>query len=77
MADVPAVPVRQPDTHSCPGKCGCQVPVHHFACLSCWMRLPYALRQPINTHYRRDQAAHAEAMAAASRWYATHRGITT
>jgi len=56
-------------THDCPGGCGRPVPRHRFACRSCWHRLPIDLRCPITANYRRDLAAHAQAMTAARRWY--------
>lgn len=45
------------------------MPYRHFACQSCWYRLPYMLRQPITQNYRRDFAAHAAAMQEARDWY--------
>jgi len=56
-------------THSCPGGCGRQVAHQRYACPSCWGRLPADLRRPITATYRRDQAAHGQAMADARRWY--------
>jgi hypothetical protein len=64
-----------PSTHDCPGRCGRQVAHHLYACLACWRRLPYALRQPINATYQRDAAGHAAAMAAAGHWYSRHVGV--
>jgi hypothetical protein len=74
-----AVPTtgRPVDTHSCPGGCRRQVPVHHDVCPACWNRLPYRLRQPIAQYRGRDAAAHQAAMTAASRWYRTHPEVTT
>ncbi|WP_367128276.1 hypothetical protein [Saccharothrix sp. HUAS TT1] len=57
-------------THDCPGGCGQQVGHRHFACSSCWFRLPAPLRRAIRQHYAAGRVqAHAEAMAAAHRWY--------
>lgn len=60
-------------THACPGGCGRQVPGHHFACHTDWLRLPFELRKPISANYRRDPTAHFEAMTAAMAWYSANR----
>lgn len=55
--------------HQCPGGCGAHVPHHHFACPTCWARLPIDLQTPITDNYRHDLTAHAAAMAEARQWY--------
>jgi len=56
-------------THACPGQCGRQVFTHQFACRADWFRLPLDLRRAITDNYRRDRAAHLEAMSDAIEWY--------
>lgn len=34
-------------THTCPGRCGRQVPPAFYACRTCWFRLPSELRSAI------------------------------
>ncbi|GAB3437372.1 hypothetical protein [Actinophytocola sediminis] len=62
-------------THACPAGCGRLVPDNQFACRADWLRLPFALRQPISATYRRDPAAHAQAMQTARAWYREHPSI--
>lgn len=57
-------------THDCPGGCGRPVPQHHFACRPDWYRLPAELQLAIKANYRRDPAAHMQAMADSIAWYA-------
>lgn len=56
-------------THACPGNCGAQVFTHQFACRTDWYRLPLEIRRDITSNYRRDRAAHLEAMGDAMQWY--------
>lgn len=59
-------------THSCPGRCGTQVPYRLFACPTDWGRLPRPLRDAILATAKRrrtDPSAHRSAMLAASTWY--------
>ncbi len=63
------------DTHTCPCGCERQVPRYHLACKPGWYRLPKDLRDPITTTYRRDPAAHRQAMADALRWYRTNPAV--
>jgi hypothetical protein len=62
---------RQPP-HRCPCRCGQPVPYHRFSCPASWGRLPRDYRIAIAQAYRRDPVAHAEAMAAARRWFEQH-----
>lgn len=59
-------------THACPGGCGAQIPRHKLSCRTDWYRLPKALRDRINDAYRRDRAAHRQALVEAVEWYAEH-----
>jgi len=56
-------------THACPGGCGRHVFTHMFACRADWYRLPLDIRRGITGNYRRDRAAHLEAMGDAMTWY--------
>lgn len=59
--------------HPCPGGCGAAVPRTKLSCRACWYRLPKPLRDDIEDAYRLrfygGGLAHAQALAAASRWY--------
>lgn len=57
--------------HTCPGRCGTQVPHHHLACRPCWFRLPQPMRDTIKSTsgYRRSKAAHRRALQDAIQWY--------
>lgn len=56
-------------THACPANCGHQVFENQFACRTDWYRLPLEIRRGITGNYRRDPAAHIEAMGDAIEWY--------
>ncbi|HZD14958.1 MAG TPA: hypothetical protein VE196_07485, partial [Pseudonocardiaceae bacterium] len=56
-------------THDCPGGCGRPVARHHYACRSCWYRLPAPLRRAITSSYGREPGAHGAAIRRANRWY--------
>ena len=61
--------------HPCPyPECPASVPQHQFACRAHWYLLPRRLRDDISLSYRRDAAAHAEAMADAVTFYVEHAG---
>lgn len=64
---------RPSTTHSCPGKCGRQVPNALFACSACWGRLPHELQAPITDNHLVNPPAHLAAMTAACDWYRTNR----
>lgn len=55
--------------HACPGNCNTRVPPRHVACRPCWWRLPAEIRKDITATYRRDMAAHRQALQAAIQWY--------
>lgn len=56
------------DTHSCPGRCGRQVPNRLFACGPHWYRLPRDMQRGI-TGNRRGTDAHWQAIADAMDWH--------
>lgn len=68
---VPSSPARAAADNSrrCPGGCNNRIPLNLFVCDTDWLRLPFALQQPIQASYRRDQAAYDKACTSARAWY--------
>lgn len=63
--------------HRCPGGCGRDVRREHFACPTCWRRLPFDLARRIRAHYGRDAVEHSRAMGDARYWFRSHMGVRT
>lgn len=59
-------------THDCPGGCGQQVRYAHFACKSCWFRLPEPLRQAIRDSFKRRTTRRSVALYDAMEWFRAH-----
>lgn len=61
-------------SHTCPAKgCTRKVTYDQLACPTHWRKLPWRLRTDLSRAWRdNDIDAHAEALAAATTWYATH-----
>jgi hypothetical protein len=55
----------------CPG-CTTRIPLAQFVCGHCWDRLPYAMRQGLQTTRGRDERGHLAATTAARHWLAEH-----
>ncbi|QFU87847.1 hypothetical protein [Amycolatopsis sp. YIM 10] len=67
------MPRRAHPTHACPCGCGARIAFTRYCCAAGWRRLPVPLRAAITSSYRRDDAAHAEAMLEAKAWFDAQR----
>ena len=56
------------NSRRCPG-CPTRIGINDFTCPDCWVRLPFALQQPIQATFRRDEQAHQRALHSARAWY--------